>query len=151
MCVNWTDVVVKHLRWEQQTAVPKTILDESINWGLVCAHMHSIAQTQKNLTFMSYTGECWQQKRTQHLPPMKMECGYHNGWIKKQSHTQKSHPKSGEPQRYSWGKQPKKKKKKFPVWKLHEDAELRTPLACVVIYYTMFRGHTRTCSNVLRQ
>ena len=27
--------------------------DESINRGLVCAHMHSIAQTQKLLTFMS--------------------------------------------------------------------------------------------------
>ena len=32
---------------------PKTPLDESINRGLVCAHMHFIAQTQKILTFMS--------------------------------------------------------------------------------------------------
>ena len=31
----------------------KTLSDESINQGLVCAHMHSIAQTQKILTFMS--------------------------------------------------------------------------------------------------
>ena len=32
---------------------PKTLSDESINRGLVCAHMHSIAGTQKILTFMS--------------------------------------------------------------------------------------------------
>ena len=31
----------------------KTLSDESINRGLVCAHMHFIAQTQKILTFMS--------------------------------------------------------------------------------------------------
>ena len=50
----------------------------------------------------------------------KTECDYLNGWIKKWSHTQKSHPKSGEPQRYSWATNPpphppplpKKKKKK---------------------------------------
>ena len=33
---------------------PETLLDESINRGLVCAHMHFIARTQKILTFMSY-------------------------------------------------------------------------------------------------
>ena len=37
-------------------------------------------------------GECWQQEHTQYPPSMKMECDYLNGWIKKQSHTQKSHP-----------------------------------------------------------
>ena len=31
---------------------PKTFSDESINRGLVCAHMHFIARTQKILTFM---------------------------------------------------------------------------------------------------
>ena len=31
----------------------KTPSDESINRGLVCAHMHFIARTQKILTFMS--------------------------------------------------------------------------------------------------
>ena len=35
------------------TPFPKTVLDESINQGLVCAYMHSIARTQKILTFMS--------------------------------------------------------------------------------------------------
>ena len=33
-----------------------------MNRGLVCARMHSIAGTQKILTFMSWTGECQQQK-----------------------------------------------------------------------------------------
>ena len=32
---------------------PKTLSDESINRGLVCAHMHFIARTQNILTFMS--------------------------------------------------------------------------------------------------
>ena len=31
----------------------KTLSDESINRGLVCAHMHFIARTQKILTFMA--------------------------------------------------------------------------------------------------
>ena len=72
---------------------PKTPSDESINRGLVCAHMHFIARTQKILTFMSLTGECRQQKHTQHAPSTKTECDYLNGWIKKRSHTQKSHRK----------------------------------------------------------
>ena len=69
----------------------KTLLDESINRGLVCAYMHSIVRTQKILTFMSC--ECQQQKHSQHSPSTKTECDYLNGWIKKRSHTQKSHPK----------------------------------------------------------
>ena len=40
------------LTWVQTPSPPKTLLDESINQGLVCAHMHFIAQTQKILTFM---------------------------------------------------------------------------------------------------
>ena len=32
---------------------PKTLSDESVNRGLICAHMHFIARTQKILTFMS--------------------------------------------------------------------------------------------------
>ena len=62
----------------------KSLSDESINRGLVCAHMHSITPTQKVLTFMSWTGECRQQKHTQHAPSTKMGCDYLNGWIKKQ-------------------------------------------------------------------
>ena len=72
---------------------PRIPSDESINRGLVCAHLHFIARTQKILTFMSYTGECRQQKHTQHAPSTKTECDYLNGWIRKWSHTQKSHPK----------------------------------------------------------
>ena len=49
------------------SVTPKTLLDASVNQGLVCAYMHSIAQTQKILMFMSYTGECQQQKHTQKL------------------------------------------------------------------------------------
>ena len=60
---------------------PKTPSDESINRGLVCAYMHFIV------------GECRQQKHTQHAPSTKTECDYLHGWIKKRSHTQKSHPK----------------------------------------------------------
>ena len=51
---------------------PKTLSDEIINQGLVCAHMHSIAQTQKILIFMSLSDEWQQQKDTQHAPPTKM-------------------------------------------------------------------------------
>ena len=40
------------LTWVQ-TPVPQKLQDESINGGLVCAHMHFIARTQKILTFMS--------------------------------------------------------------------------------------------------
>ena len=39
--------------WVQTPFPPKTLSDESINRGLVCAHMHFIAHTQKILTFMS--------------------------------------------------------------------------------------------------
>ena len=41
------------LTWVQTPFPPKTPSDESINRGLVCAHMHFIARTQKILTFMS--------------------------------------------------------------------------------------------------
>ena len=42
------------LTWVQTPFPPKkTLSDESINRGLVCAHMHFIARTQKILTFMS--------------------------------------------------------------------------------------------------
>ena len=32
-------------------------------------------------------------KHTQHKPSTETECDYLNGWIKKRSHMQKSHPK----------------------------------------------------------
>ena len=45
--------------------------------------MYYIAWTPKILTFMSWTGECQQQKQTQNAPSTKTECDYLNGWIKK--------------------------------------------------------------------
>ena len=60
----------------------KTLSVESINRGLVCAHMHFMARTQKIQTFMFWTGECWQQKHTQHARSTKTECDCLNGWIK---------------------------------------------------------------------
>ena len=41
------------LTWVQTPVPQKTPSDESINGGLVCAHMHFVARTQKILTFMS--------------------------------------------------------------------------------------------------
>ena len=41
------------LTWVRTPFPPKAPSDESINGGLVCAHMHFIARTQKILTFMS--------------------------------------------------------------------------------------------------
>ena len=93
----------------------KTPSDESINRGLVCAHIHFNARTQKILTFMSWTGECRQQKHTQHSPATKTECDYLNGWIKKRSHTQKSHPKVVNPRDIAGERKKKEKKKKMLV------------------------------------
>ena len=77
-------------------SIPPKLSVENINRGLVCAHMHSIARTQKILTFMSQTGDCRQQKHTQHAPSTKTECDCEcelYGWITKRSHGQTSHPK----------------------------------------------------------
>ena len=63
---------------------PPLNLQYNINPGLVCAHMHSIAGTQKILTFMSLmviagnkmviAGN--KKKPTQHAPSTKTECDY---------------------------------------------------------------------------
>ena len=44
------------------TLFPRTLSVESLGRGPVCAHMHSIAWTQKILTFMSSSGEGQQAK-----------------------------------------------------------------------------------------
>ena len=54
-------------RW-RLTQFPKTLLDESINPGLVCAHIHSTAQAQKIPTFMSQTDECRQKIKKKAQP-----------------------------------------------------------------------------------
>ena len=57
-------------------------------------------------------GECRQQKHTQHAPSTKTECDYLNGWIKKRSHTQKSHPKVVNPRDIAGERKKNKQNKK---------------------------------------
>ena len=59
--------------------------------------MHTIAQTQKLLTFMSWMGECQLQKHTQHAPLTKTKCDFIYGRIKNNGHVGKTHIKNGEP------------------------------------------------------
>ena len=54
------------------TLFPQNSSYESMNQSLVCAHMHSIARTQKIPTFISLIGECRQQKHTRHAPSTKI-------------------------------------------------------------------------------
>ena len=48
----------------------KTLLDDSINRGLVCAHTLSIAQLKRSW----HSCPCWQQKHPQHTPSTKTVC-----------------------------------------------------------------------------
>ena len=57
-------------------------------------------------------GECRQQKHTQHAPSTKMECDYLNGWIKKRSHSQESHPKVVNPRDIAGERKKKQQKTK---------------------------------------
>ena len=66
---------------------------------------------------------------------MKTECDYLNGWIKKTVTYAKISPKSGEPQRYSWGtqktkqnKNKNKNKKKTNKKKKNSDLKTGTPV-----------------------
>ena len=69
---------------------PKTFSDESKNQGLVCVHMHSITQTQKDPDVPVLDG--WMSNNNnQHAPSRKTERDNLYGWIKKWSHMQKSH------------------------------------------------------------
>ena len=87
------------LTWRSDS-IPPNFLDESINRGLVCAHMHSIVggvdAGNKNTLSM-------------HHPRRRIVTtsmvGFKNG------HTRKNLTQNGEPQRYSWDTQKKKKKK----------------------------------------
>ena len=72
---------------------PRTLSDESINQGLVCAHMHFIARTQKILTFKNTPSTHHPQRRN----VTTLMVGLKNG------HKRKNLTQSGEPQRYSWG------------------------------------------------
>ena len=55
------------------------------------------------------------KKHTQHAPSTKTECDYLNGWIKKRSHTQKSHQKVVNPRDLAGECKKKKKKKKKKI------------------------------------
>ena len=80
--------------------------DECIYRGLVCAHMQSVARNA-----CPRRVKCQQQKHTQHAPSTKPEFDYLNGWIKN-GHIRKNLTHNGEPHRYRWGMQKKKKKTK---------------------------------------
>ena len=62
------------------------------------------------------------KKHTQHAPSRKTECDYLNGWIKKRSHTQKSHPKVVNPRDIA-GEHTHTHTKKIIVDKNYEDDE----------------------------
>ena len=101
--------------WVLSPFPKKNLLDERTNHGLVCTHMHSIARTQKILTFMSKMGECLQQTYTQ-------QCFIHEDgirlhlWLylkkkknkqktnkkKKNGHIRKDLTKNGETVRSTW-------------------------------------------------
>ena len=90
----------------------KTLSGKSVNPGLVCAHMHSIARTQKTLTLCprqvnagnKNVPSIHNQRRRNVTTPM---VGLRNG------HIRKNLTKNGEPQRYSSGTLKRKKKKKI--------------------------------------
>ena len=76
---------------------PKTLEDESINRGLVCAHMHFIARTQKILTFMSLTVNASNKNTPSTHHPRRRNVTTLMVGFKKRSHMQKSHPKMVNP------------------------------------------------------
>ena len=115
---------------------PKTLSGESINRGLVCAHMHFIARTQKILTFMSLTGECRQQKHTQHALSTKTECDFLQGWIKKRSHMQKSHPKVVNPRDIA-GERKKQKQNKTKQNNKKNPARTIVPIRTVSLHASL--------------
>ena len=80
------------------TPFPKTLSDESVNRGLVCADMHSITLIQNDIHILD--GPIPATKT--HPPSKKTECDYLYGWIKKHDHIQKDLTKMVNPLRYSW-------------------------------------------------
>ena len=125
---------------------PKTLSDESINRGLVCAHMHFIARTQKILTLCPRRVNAGNKNTPSTHHPRRQNV---NGWIEKGSHTQKSHPKMMNPRDIAGErtkKQKKKKKKKIssdqysreksPLWRFHKkapfDADLHSNIYALV-------------------
>ena len=83
------------------------------------------------------------KKHTQHAPSTKTECDYLNGWIKKRSHTQKSHPKLVNPRDIA-GERKKKKKKKNSSQSYDSTGEqlLDLPLLCIYADLSFVGGLT---------
>ena len=100
------------LTWVQAPFPPKN----SFGWeykprSSLCTHaFHRTDSKDHDVHVLE--GECRQQKHNQHALSTKTECDYLNGWIKKRSHTQKSHPKVMNPRDIAGERKKKKKKKK---------------------------------------
>ena len=62
----------------------------------LCTHAFHCMDSN-DLTFMSWTGECWQQKHTQHAASTTTESHYLKGWIKKNITYTKISPKMVNP------------------------------------------------------
>ena len=60
----------------------KTLSDESINQNLVCAHMHSMARTQKILTLIPRWVNAGNKNTPSMLHPRRRKCDHLHGWIK---------------------------------------------------------------------
>ena len=88
----------------------KTPSNESINRGLVCAHMQFIARTQKILSPRRANADNKNTPSTHH--PRRRNVTTLMVGLKKTVTYAKISPKSGEPQRYSWGTQKKKKEER---------------------------------------
>ena len=70
------------------------------------------------------------------FPSTKTECDYLNGWIKKRSHTQKSHPKVVNPRDIAGERKKKKKEKKEERNQLNT----RTDWLCVSVLLPLEAG-----------
>ena len=86
--LDWTQVL---------TPFPTTLLDESVKQGLVCAHMHCIAQTQKIPDIHVLDGWMPATKTYPACTIHKTECDYLYGLIEKRVTYAKISPKNGIP------------------------------------------------------
>ena len=97
----------------------KTLSDESINPGLVCAHVHSIVDSEDpDIHVLDGWMPATKNTPSMHHPQRQnvttSMVGLKNG------HIHKNLTQNGEPQKSSWGVQKKKKKKRlrYSFWLL---------------------------------
>ena len=94
----------------------ETLLDKSINRGLVYAHMHSITLTQRSWHSCPWRMDAGNKNTPSIRHPRRWNVTTSMAGLEKWSHTKKSPPpppyppKNGETQRYSWEHTQKKKK-----------------------------------------